>query len=107
MNVEQAPKTENAESDPPKLRGLLPPTGKRAMRAPVGSAGVVSAAREALAVVRTHQPEPREGRPGRQGGGGKELWFENDLERRQGMATGERLAGPEKVRQLQTVLHGY
>ena len=34
-------------------------------------------------------------------GGGKEPWFGNDIGRRQGMATGKRLTGSEKVRQLQ------
>ena len=38
-------------------------------------------------------------------GGGKEPWFESDAERGKGMATGESLPGPEKVRRLQTVLH--
>ena len=37
--------------------------------------------------------------------GGKEPWFESDAERGKGMTTGERLAGSEKVRKLQTVLH--
>ena len=38
-------------------------------------------------------------------GGGKGPWFESDAERGEGMATGESLAGPERVRELQTVLH--
>ena len=38
-------------------------------------------------------------------GGGKEPWFESDAERGEGMATGESLPGPERVRKLQTVLH--
>ena len=38
-------------------------------------------------------------------GGGKEPWFESDAERGEGMATGESLPGPERVRELQTVLH--
>ena len=38
------PETCNAEADPPPIRGRLPATGKRATRAPVGSAGVVTAA---------------------------------------------------------------
>ena len=38
-------------------------------------------------------------------GGGKEPWFESDAERGKGVTTGESLAGSEKVRKLQTVLH--
>ena len=33
-----------AEADPPEKRGRLPAAGKRATEAPVGSAGVVTAA---------------------------------------------------------------
>ena len=38
-------------------------------------------------------------------GGGKEPWFESDAERGKGVTTGGSLAGSEKVRKLQTVLH--
>ena len=36
--------TRNAEADPPLKRGRLPPVGKRATRAPTGSAGVLAVA---------------------------------------------------------------
>ena len=38
-------KLSDAEADPPEIRGRLPAVGKRATRAPTGSAGVVAAAR--------------------------------------------------------------
>ena len=37
--------TSDAEADPPGTRGRLPAVGKRATRAPTGSAGVMAAAR--------------------------------------------------------------
>ena len=37
--------TGDVEADPPEIRGRLPAVGKRATRAPAGSAGVVAAAR--------------------------------------------------------------
>ena len=37
--------TSDAEADPPGIRGRLPAVGKRATRAPTGSAGVMAAAR--------------------------------------------------------------
>ena len=89
----------NAEADPAKLRGRLPSLGKRAKRAPKGSAGVVAmacveeegrATREAHRVgEREAQPVAREGeagpdevtegrvvlmKPGN-AGGGKPPWF--------------------------------
>ena len=39
------PETASADADPPFSRGRLPSTGKRTTHAPVGSAGVVAAAR--------------------------------------------------------------
>ena len=44
VNVEQASKKGDAEADPPIFRGRLPASGKRAMRAPGVSAGVLTAA---------------------------------------------------------------
>ena len=102
--------------------------GKRATRAPAGSAGVVTVARmEDGNGSNTGSPDggahtptgtPRgAGRAGRvadglavpqrpgNSGGGKEPWFESDAERMKGMTTGESLPGSEKVRRLQTVLH--
>ena len=38
-------------------------------------------------------------------GGGKEPWFESDTGRMKGVTTGDSLAGSEKARKLQTVLH--
>ena len=80
--------------------------------------GVV-ATREALTVVRTHQPEPREGPAGPAGwrmgsyyrrgrvmpAEGRSPWFESNTERMKGVITGESLSGSERVRKLQTVLH--
>ena len=45
VNAAQASKKGNAEVDPPVIRGRLPSAGKRATRAPAGSAGVLAAAR--------------------------------------------------------------
>ena len=45
LNAVQASKRSDAEADPPEIRGRLPAVGKRATRAPTGSAGVVAAAR--------------------------------------------------------------
>ena len=79
----------------------------------------MGATREALSVVRTHQPEPREGQAGPAG------WRMGSYYRRsrvmpvegrspgsramrkgeKDMTTGESLPGSEKVRELQTVLH--
>lgn len=64
----------NAEADPANLRGRLSPLGKRAKRAPRGSAGVVAMAcmeEEDRATRETHrvgereaQPDSREGQAG-------------------------------------------
>ena len=73
VNAEQAFETGNAEADPPLIRGRLTAVGKRATRAPTGSAGVLAAAcvkretaatREAPSVARTRQPGIREDQPG-------------------------------------------
>ena len=62
--------------DPPVSRGRLALVGKRATKAPASSAGVNcsgthgrgdSSKREALSVVRRHQPEPREWQDGQTG----------------------------------------
>ena len=122
------PETRNAEADPPVQWGRLPPAGKRAARAPAGSAGVVMAARmeegdgsntgSPAGGAHTPTGTPRgAGRAGRvadglvipqkpgNAGAGKEPWFESSTEREQGVVTGESLTGPDKVRKLQTVLH--
>ena len=41
MNTEEIPKPHNADADPVKLWGRLPLSGKRALSAPAGSAGVL------------------------------------------------------------------
>ena len=59
--------TGNAEADPPEFRGRLPAVGKRATRAPTGSAGVMAAARvEEETILRGSLIErfKRCGRPG-------------------------------------------
>ena len=69
--------TSDAEADPPGIRGRLPAVGKRATRAPTGSAGVVVAARveggdgrntgsPAGGVARANR-QPARVRPGRSG----------------------------------------
>ena len=76
------------------------------------------ATREALSVVCTHQPEIREDQSGPRvadrpvvletpgnAGRGKGPDFENGMERKQGMTTGNRLTGSRKVRKFQTMLH--
>ena len=74
----------NAEADLSLLRGRLPSLGKRAIRAPSGSAGVVATAckhretdatRETPAVVgRAHQLEIREDQAGPSGVAGGPLY---------------------------------
>ena len=71
--------TRTAEADPPLKRGRLPAVGKRAMRAPTGSAGVLAVAcmeegigrntgSPAGGVARANR-QPARVRLGRQGGG--------------------------------------
>ena len=71
--------THNAEADPPLKRGRLPAIGKRATRAPTGSAGVLAVAcmeegtgrntgSSAGGVARANR-QPARVRLGRQGGG--------------------------------------
>ena len=100
--------TGNAEADPSGFRGRLPPAGKRATRAPAGSAGVVAVARmqdgyggntgSPDGVKARDNRSPARGGPGRSGvaerpvlplkrgnaGGGKGPWFESGVERREG-----------------------
>ena len=74
------PETASAEADPPFSRGRPPSTGKRTTHAPVGSAGVVAAARmeegdgsttgSPVSGVARANRNPARGRPGRQRGGG-------------------------------------
>jgi len=59
MNIEQIPKPHNADADPVKLWGRLPPTGKRALRAPEGSAGVLVTACERRRPVATRETQKR------------------------------------------------
>ena len=71
--------TRTAEADPPLKRGRLPAVGKRATRAPTGSAGVMAAARVEEGIGRnTGSPaggvaranrQPARVRLARQGGG--------------------------------------
>ncbi len=68
-NAEQAPRITLRKPTRPKIRGRLPPVGKRTTQAPTGSAGGVAAARMeegagsntgSLSRAGTHQPAPRE-----------------------------------------------
>ena len=79
VNAEQASYTRAAEADPPLKRGRLPAVGKRATRAPTGSAGVLAVAcmeegigrntgSPAGGVARANR-QPARVRLGRQGGG--------------------------------------
>ena len=118
VNTEQASKGADAGADPAGERGRLASAGKRAMKAPVDPAGAMAAAtREALSVVSTRQPEPREGQAGPAGwrmgswyrgcrvipaeerGPGSRAMRKGEKD----MTTGDRLPGSEKVRRLRTV----
>ena len=59
MNTEQIPKSGNAEADPVSTWGRLTTTGKRAERAPVGSAGVVVTACAQRKPVATRETQAR------------------------------------------------
>ncbi len=84
MNTEEIPKPHNADADPVKLWGRLPLSGKRALSAPAGSAGVLVTACAPGRPVATRetqrrgesreahlQPVTREGRNGAQLGVGE------------------------------------
>ena len=84
MNIEQIPKPHIADADPVKLWGRLPLSGKRALSAPAGSAGVLVTACAPGRPVATRetqrrgesreahlQPVTREGRNGAQLGVGE------------------------------------
>ena len=121
--------THNAEADPPLKRGRLPAVGKRATRAPTGSAGVLGGGMYGRGDWTQHgkpcrwrgtrQPTAREGqvgpagwRRGPQYQGSRVMPMEGrDLSSRaahdggRDMRTGESLTASERVQRLQTALH--
>ena len=116
--------THNAEADPPLKRGRLPAVGKRATRAPTGSAGVLGGGMDGRGDWTQHgkpcrwrgtrQPTAREGqvgptgwRRGPQYQGSRVMPVEGrDLSSRaahdggRDMRTGERLTASERVQRL-------
>ena len=121
--------THNAEADSPLKRGRLPAVGKRATRAPTGSAGVLGGGMYGRGDWTQHgkpcrwrgtrQPTAREGqvgptgwRRGPQYQGSRVMPVEGrDLSSRaahdggRDMRTGESLTASERVQRLQTALH--